>query len=285
MAKYRALQVNFWDDGFVLDLTPEEKYFYIYLLTNSRTSQCGCYELPYKIMEMQTGYNRETVEKLIKRFEDYGKIKYCADTKEILVINWHKFNFTKSPKVMNCILKEIELIKNNDFKYQLYIICKQYGYPIDSLSIDLGEKQKQKEKEKQKEKQKQQQLEKNTVSNDSSVDNVDKLVVVSNKIKSYFPNLTDNEVNNVIDNFVSSNKDITYLEEKLILTKNTDVRSVAGFLIKAIREDYKPNKSNVSGGSSVKTKYHNTFNEHYKNYTEQELEEKLLQVQNRKGAC
>lgn len=120
--------------------------------------------------------------------------------------------------------------------------------------------------------------------NVKSVDSVDKLAVVSNKIKSYFPNLTDNEVNNVIDNFVSSNRDITYLEEKLVLTKNTNVRSVAGFLIKAIREDYKPNKSNVSG-SGVKTKYHNTFNEHYKNYSEQELEEKLLQVQNnRKGA-
>lgn len=42
MAKYRAIQVDFWEDGFVLDLTPEEKYFYLYLLSNSRTTQCGC---------------------------------------------------------------------------------------------------------------------------------------------------------------------------------------------------------------------------------------------------
>lgn len=41
MAKYRAIQVDFWEDGFVLDLTPEEKYFYLYLLSNSRTTQCG----------------------------------------------------------------------------------------------------------------------------------------------------------------------------------------------------------------------------------------------------
>ena len=29
MAKYRAIQTDFWEDGFVLDLTPEEKSLYI----------------------------------------------------------------------------------------------------------------------------------------------------------------------------------------------------------------------------------------------------------------
>ncbi|HBI93665.1 MAG TPA: replication protein, partial [Terrisporobacter glycolicus] len=145
MAKYRAIQVDFWEDGFVLDLTPEEKYFYLYLLSNSRTTQCGCYELPYKVLEMQTGYNRETVEKLLQRFVDYKKIEYSAETKEILIKNWYKFNFSKSPKVMNCILKEIESIKNIDFKKYMVSVCIEYGYSIDSLSIDLGEKEKQKE--------------------------------------------------------------------------------------------------------------------------------------------
>ncbi|WP_312288677.1 DnaD domain protein [Terrisporobacter sp.] len=151
MAKYRAIQVDFWEDGFVLDLTPEEKYFYLYLLSNSRTTQCGCYELPYKVLEMQTGYNRETVEKLLQRFVDYKKIEYSAETKEILIKNWYKFNFSKSPKVMNCILKEIESIKNIDFKKYMVSVCIEYGYSIDSLSIDLGEKEKQKEKQKEKE--------------------------------------------------------------------------------------------------------------------------------------
>ncbi|MFR5545334.1 MAG: replication protein [Intestinibacter bartlettii] len=136
MAKYRAIQVDFWEDGFVLDLTPEEKYFYLYLLSNSRTTQCGCYELPYKVVEMQTGYNRETVQKLLKRFEDYGKTSYNEETKEILIKNWHKHNFSKSPKVKNCILKEIEKIKSKDYKDYLYRVCIEYGYPIDTVSID-----------------------------------------------------------------------------------------------------------------------------------------------------
>lgn len=46
MAVFRQIHIDFWQDGFILDLTPEEKYFYLYLMTNSKTTQCGVYELP-----------------------------------------------------------------------------------------------------------------------------------------------------------------------------------------------------------------------------------------------
>jgi hypothetical protein len=65
VAIYRQVHVDFWQDGFVLDLTPEEKYFFLYLMTNSKTTQSGIYELPKRIIETETGYNRETVEKLL----------------------------------------------------------------------------------------------------------------------------------------------------------------------------------------------------------------------------
>lgn len=29
MAVYRHIHIDYWQDGFVLDLTPEEKYFYM----------------------------------------------------------------------------------------------------------------------------------------------------------------------------------------------------------------------------------------------------------------
>ncbi len=70
-------------DAFVLDLSPEEKYFYLCLMTNSKTSQSGIYELPLRVIEMDTGYNRETVEKLLERFADYGKIHYNKRRKKL----------------------------------------------------------------------------------------------------------------------------------------------------------------------------------------------------------
>ena len=55
-------------------------------MTNSKTSQCGIYELPKRIIETETGYNRETVDKLLDRFVEYKKIKYCKENSEIFLI-------------------------------------------------------------------------------------------------------------------------------------------------------------------------------------------------------
>ncbi|PHA82636.1 DnaD domain-containing protein [Bacillus toyonensis] len=123
MAVYRPVQVSYWQDAFVLDLTPEEKYFYLYLMTNSKTSQSGIYELPLRVIEMDTGYNRETVEKLLERFADYGKIYYNKKTKEIMLINWLKFNAITNMNIEKCVLKEIQNIKCEDFLIDFYETC------------------------------------------------------------------------------------------------------------------------------------------------------------------
>lgn len=181
MAKYRHVQTTFWDDGFVLDLTPEEKYFYLYLMTNGNTTQCGIYELPYRVIEMHTGYNRETVQKLLQRFVEYGKITYNESTKEIMLNNWAKYNFINSPKVKKCIEKELLTVKHIPFVNSYVTSLEQLGYSIDTVSIlpnhesvpkvpiasndkasipyeyhidtvskDYGEKEKEKEKQKEK---------------------------------------------------------------------------------------------------------------------------------------
>ena len=173
MAVYRHIHIDYWQDGFVLDLTPEEKYFYIYLMTNSKTSQCGIYELPKRIIETETGYNRETVDKLLDRFVEYKKIKYCKETGEIFLINWLKHNRISSPKVRKCIYKELKKIKSIDMVNLFLDECYKYGYTLDESEIKInmgmdrvsipipqvknnfehgyGEKEKQKEKEKEKE--------------------------------------------------------------------------------------------------------------------------------------
>ena len=140
MAVYRHIHINYWQDGFVLDLTPEEKYFYIYLMTNSKTSQCGIYELHRRIIETETGYNRETVEKLLNRFGEYEKIVYCEETQEIFLKNWIKHNKVVSPKVKKCIEKELSNIKSKELINLFLKECDRYGYSIDTSNInfDMG---------------------------------------------------------------------------------------------------------------------------------------------------
>ena len=180
MAVYRHIHIDYWQDGFVLDLTPEEKYFYIYLMTNSKTSQCGIYELPKRIIETETGYNRETVDKLLNRFVEYKKIKYCKETGEIFLINWLKHNKISSPKVKKCVYTELKKIKSIDMINLFLNECNKYGYTLDESEIKInmgmdrvsipipkvennfehgyGEKEKQKEEEKEKEKYKEKEV-------------------------------------------------------------------------------------------------------------------------------
>jgi hypothetical protein len=140
MAVYRQIQTSFWQDDFVLNLTPEEKYFYLYLLTNSKTKQCGIYQLPMPIIIVETGYNQETVEKLMRRFIDYGKIIYSAKTREIGIVNWPKYNPMESPKTKACVTKELKEVKDKSLIDQIY--------PIQGVSQKEQEEEKEKEKEK-----------------------------------------------------------------------------------------------------------------------------------------
>jgi DnaD/phage-associated family protein len=138
MAVFRQVHIEFWQDGFVLDLTPEEKYFYIYLMTNSKTTQCGIYELPKRIIETETGYNRETVEKLLLRFEEYKKIVYDKGTSEIFIKNWIKYNKIVSPKVKSCVEKGLKEIKSKTLIELFLNECDKYGYTINTDNINYN---------------------------------------------------------------------------------------------------------------------------------------------------
>lgn len=165
MAIYRNVQLSFWTDNKVADnFTPEDKYFYLYLITNPQTNLCGCYEISYAQVINQTGYNRETVSRLVERFENvHDVIRFCADTKEILLLNWHKYNLNKSEKTLAGAENVAKHIKTPEFReYVLHVIdcirndtaCMGYPYPIqasvtdsDSVTDSVAVKKGRKEKE------------------------------------------------------------------------------------------------------------------------------------------
>ena len=145
MALYRTVSVGFWTDGKVADdFTPEDRYFYLYLFTNPHTNLCGCYEISIKQIVNEIGYSSDSVGNLVKRFEAVHKvIRYSKETKEILLLNWHKYNWTKSEKFLKAIEKEILKIKNSDFQSYLfdvlngiYRVSIPYTYPIDTTNTN-----------------------------------------------------------------------------------------------------------------------------------------------------
>jgi len=118
MAIYRSIQMTFWTDAKVVDnFTPEDRYFYLYLLTNPHTNLCGCYEISMKQISDETGYTKEVVERLFERMERvHNVIRVSNQTKEVLILNWSKFNWTSSEKFRKPLEKEINSVKSIDFQ-------------------------------------------------------------------------------------------------------------------------------------------------------------------------
>jgi hypothetical protein len=137
MAAFRKISVTFWTDSFVGELTPEQKYFYLYLMTNDNTTQCGIYETSIRKMSFDTGYNQETVSKLLDFFQEENKIRYSKETNEIALLNWVKFNDSNSPKVLACVQKELLKVKNR--------VLIQYLYSMDTHPQEEEEKEEEEE--------------------------------------------------------------------------------------------------------------------------------------------
>ena len=136
MAYYRNISTTFWTDRKVDDeFTPEDKYFYLYLLTNPHTNITGCYEISVKQMSRETGYNEETIKRLLKRFQNEHKvIRYDNNTKEVFLINWNKYNWNSSEKLKKAVLKVADYIKSESFKNLIFDLANNNISNIDIIN-------------------------------------------------------------------------------------------------------------------------------------------------------
>ncbi|PGB25360.1 hypothetical protein COM06_17600 [Bacillus toyonensis] len=163
MAKYRHVQTSFWSDARVSEeMTPEDKYFYLYLMTNEHTKQIGVYQITRKQIAFELGYSIETVKALLERFVSYHKlVMYNEETREICLVNWGKYNLNKGGKpIEDCIKKELKSIKDLSLVKMVLektentsLVNKVSVYAgLDDTSHDTSTIRGQKEKEKEKEK-------------------------------------------------------------------------------------------------------------------------------------
>lgn len=139
MALYRTVSMSFWTDSKILDdFSPEEKYFYLYLFTNPHTNLCGCYELSQTQAANEMGFDKEKVAELTNSLEKtHDVIRYNQKTKEVLLLNWHKYNWTDSAKFRKPLAIEINSIKCSEFHDYLGKIFNgidrvSIGYEYDS---------------------------------------------------------------------------------------------------------------------------------------------------------
>lgn len=161
MARFRMVHTEFWDDPKVVEeMTPEDKFFFLYLLTNSNTTQTGIYQITKKQMAFDMGYSLESINSLLERFIKHHKIViYNPETREIAIKNWGKYNFNRGGKpIIDCVISELKMVK--DISLIEYVgeriereeIKKIYDTYNDTSTISGQEKEKEEEEEEDQEK-------------------------------------------------------------------------------------------------------------------------------------
>ncbi|MFJ7728521.1 DnaD domain-containing protein [Neobacillus sp. NPDC097160] len=116
MEKFRKVRIDFWKNPIVSEeMSPEDKYFYLYLLTNPNTTQIGIYQITKKQMAYDLGYSIESVHSLMDRFLNHHKlIRYNPETRELAIKNWGKDNLDKGGKpMMDCIYSELKDVEDS----------------------------------------------------------------------------------------------------------------------------------------------------------------------------
>lgn len=137
MSAYKIVYTSFWTDAKVADdFSIEERYLYLYFFTNPHTNLCGCYEISIKQqIAVETGYTTEKITKLMDRLANVHKvIKYCRETREMLILNWHKYNWTTSPRFAAALKKEVKNIKCPEFReYLTALVSGDTVYDKDAI--------------------------------------------------------------------------------------------------------------------------------------------------------
>lgn len=140
MGYQRTVSSKFWEDSKVEEFSPEDRYTMLYLLTNPMTNLCGCYEISFRRMSRDLGYNSDMVAVIVDRLCASGVIKYDYQTNELLIVNWCKYNWTRSPKLHKPLEESIERIKSEPLRLAV-IDCyerfrgERYRYGTDTVSI------------------------------------------------------------------------------------------------------------------------------------------------------
>lgn len=74
--KQRFINTRIWDDEYFVNLTPNEKLIFMYLLTNPLTHISGVYHITVRRIAFDTKLDEDLVAQTVQKFHDDTKLKY-----------------------------------------------------------------------------------------------------------------------------------------------------------------------------------------------------------------
>lgn len=113
MAK-RMIDTALWNNEEIIEnFTAEDKYFWLYLLTSPHATILGTMKYSPALIARDMGLHKDTVENLLYRFEKVHRLIIAdKETSEVLILNWYKFNWTKSETFAKALTAELAKVKS-----------------------------------------------------------------------------------------------------------------------------------------------------------------------------
>jgi hypothetical protein len=110
----RMIDTDLWNNEDIIEyFTAEDKYFWLYLLTNPHNNICGVMRASPVLIARDMGYSKECIQNLLYRFENVHRaIIVDKETHELLILNWGKFNWNKSPDILKTVEKTMNSINS-----------------------------------------------------------------------------------------------------------------------------------------------------------------------------
>lgn len=135
----RMIDTNIWEDAKVEELTPMAKLMWVYVLTSPRGNLAGCFELTIRRISIDTGMQAAQARKAIDELRAASLVAYDEQTSELLILQWGKHNWSKSPKLEKPLTEAIRDVKSDGFRSYLAAMYsnrlgKPYPYNIDTVS-------------------------------------------------------------------------------------------------------------------------------------------------------
>lgn len=115
---FRKVHTSFWPDEYIHEkLTdPDEILLYLALITSPKSTVCGIYTATPVHFASITKIPLAKVQQIMERFERDGKILYCPETEEVMVLNTSRYNGgLKNSKYLMYIQQELMNIKHQPF--------------------------------------------------------------------------------------------------------------------------------------------------------------------------
>ena len=150
MSRYVNVATRLWHDEKIRTLSEDARSLFLYLLTSPHGNMCGIFFIPvlYACHDLQ--WNEQRYRTAMEELENGQVISYDGDI--VFIKNFIRYNPIKGPKQAIGAAKRLKEVPTTDLIHEfvktiskyltpdtLKVFCKEYGYPIDTLSATLSD--------------------------------------------------------------------------------------------------------------------------------------------------